>query len=123
MKKLLVVLTAVILLAVAASAENESVSMTGEIVDLHCYTGTGPHSGAHGAEHAGCANACLNRDVPAGFLADDGTLYLVVNEKMNSVKEKIAGKAGQKVTVTGKVVERSGMKVLQLVTVEPVPAG
>ncbi|HEX8154343.1 MAG TPA: hypothetical protein VF698_14510 [Thermoanaerobaculia bacterium] len=117
MKKLSVALTAVILLAVAAFAENESVSMTGEIVDLHCFTGSGPHAGLHGADHAGCANACLTRDVPPGFLADDGTLYLVVNEKMNSVKEKVAGKAGQKVTVTGKIVERSGMKVLQLATI------
>ncbi len=104
----------VILLALPTHADNESVSMKGEIVDLHCYTSRG----AHGAEHAGCANACLSRDVPAGFLAEDGTLYLLVNEKSVSVKEKVAGKAGKAVRVTGKVVERSGMKVLQLATIE-----
>src|SRR5436190_1851878 len=74
--------------------------------------------GAHGEEHAGCANGCISRDVPAGFLTEDGTLYLLVNEKMNSVKEKVAGKAGKKLTATGRVVERSGMKVLQLITLE-----
>jgi hypothetical protein len=112
MRKLLTAL--VILLAVAAFAENESVTMTGEIVDLHCYTSRG----ATGEEHAGCSNACISRDVPAGFVAEDGTLYLLVNEKPTSVKEKVAGKAGKKVKVTGKVVERSGMKALQLASVE-----
>lgn len=92
----------------------DEVTLTGEIVDLHCYTSRG----ARGEEHAGCSNACISRDVPAGLLTEDGTLYLLVNEKPNSVKEKIAGKAGKKVTARGKVVERSGLKALQLVSVE-----
>ena len=92
----------------------DEVTLKGEIVDLHCYTARG----AKGEEHAGCSNACISRDVPVGFVADDGTLYLLVNEKPTSVKEKVAGKAGKKVKVTGKVVERSGMKALQLATVE-----
>jgi hypothetical protein len=117
MKNTVLGLVLVILLAPVALAENESVaglvSLKGEIVDLHCHTSRG----AKGPEHAGCANACLSRDVPAGFLAEDGTLYLLVNEKSNSVKEKVAGKAGKPVTATGKVVERSGMKVLQLASI------
>lgn len=102
------------LLAFAGSAADEPVTMTGEIVDMHCYTSRG----AQGEEHAGCANACISRDVPAGFLAEDGTLYLLLNEKSVSVKEKVAGKAGKKVTVRGKIVEKSGIKVLQLASVE-----
>jgi hypothetical protein len=92
----------------------DEVTLTGEIVDLHCYTSRE----ARGAEHAGCANACISRDVPAGLLTEDGTLYLLLNEKSVSVKEKVAGKAGKKVTAKGKVVERSGMKALQLASVE-----
>lgn len=103
-----------ILLAAVAFAENETVTMKGEIVDLHCYTSRGEK----GEAHAGCANACISRDVPAGFIAEDGTLYLLVNEKSVSVKEKVAGRAGKPVKVTGKVVERSGMKALQLTSVE-----
>src|SRR5690349_5058286 len=101
MKSKLIWIALAILLAVAALAENETVTMPGEIVDLHCYTARG----AKGEEHAGCSNACISRDVPAGFVAEDGTLYLLVNEKPTSVKEKVAGKAGKKVKVTGKVVE------------------
>ena len=102
------------LVACIASADDAQVALKGTIVDLHCYTARG----ASGEEHAGCANACISRDVPAGFLAEDGTLYLLVNEKPVSVKEKVAGKAGKKVTVHGKVVERSGMKALQLASVD-----
>ena len=102
------------LLALFAFAADEPVTLTGEIVDLHCYTSRD----AHGEQHAGCANACISRDVPAGLLTEDGTLYLLLNEKSSSVKEKIAGKAGKKVTAKGKVVERSGMKALQLASVE-----
>jgi hypothetical protein len=102
------------LLAFAGSAADGVVSLRGEIVDMHCYISRG----AHGAEHAGCGNACINRDVPAGLLAEDGTLYLLVNEKPVSVKEKVAGKAGQKVVATGKILERNGTKAFQLVSIE-----
>jgi len=114
MKRPIALAFLLLLLAFSARAADEAVTLAGEIVDLHCYTSRG----AKGEEHAGCSNACISRDVPAGFLAEDGTLYLLVNEKPTAVKEKIAGKAGKKVTAKGKVVERDGMKALQLVSVE-----
>ena len=107
-------ITVLLLVFTATAFAADEVTLTGEIVDLHCYTSRG----ARGEEHAGCSNACISRDVPAGFLAEDGTLYLLLNEKSTSVKEKIAGKAGKKVTAKGKVVERSGFKALQLASVE-----
>jgi hypothetical protein len=110
--------TALVLLFLVAfsgvAEEAKEVTLTGEVVDMHCYTARG----AKGEEHAGCSNACLSRDVPAGFLADDGTLYLLVNEKPVAVKDKVAGKAGKKSTAKGKVVERNGVKVLQLTSIE-----
>ena len=115
MKKLIVLAAvATILLALTGRADNETVSIKGQVVDLHCYL----TRGAHGEEHAGCSNACLSRDVPAGFLADDGTLYVLVNEKPISVKEKVAGKAGKKTTAHGKVMERNGVKVLQVASID-----
>jgi len=113
MKKFALLL-AVVLLALVAVADDKTVTLTGEIVDLHCYTS----AGKHGEEHAGCSNACISRDVPAALLVEDGTLYLLVNERPVSVKDKIAGKAGKQVTATGKLIERSGVKVLQLISVE-----
>lgn len=114
MKKTIVITAVVILLAFSSRADNDFVSISGEVVDLHCYTSRG----AHGEEHSGCGNACLRRDVPAGLLTKDGTVYLLVNEKSTSVKEKVAGKAGKMVAVKGKVVERGGLKVIQVVSID-----
>lgn len=112
-----IVAAALFLLLASLSYADDPVApatLTGEIVDLHCYTSRA----AKGEEHAGCANACISRDVPAGLLTADGTLYLLLNERSSSVKEKIAGKAGKQVTAKGKVVERNGVKALQLVSVD-----
>lgn len=117
MKKI-ALLASVLLLAFALVAEDKkadkSVTLSGEVVDMHCYI----TRDAKGPDHTGCSNACLSRDVPAGFLADDGTLYLLVNEKPVSVKEKVAGKAGKKVKAHGTIVERNGVKALQLASIE-----
>jgi hypothetical protein len=112
-----IALAVLLLAALALSAADEPVTLTGEVVDLHCYTSRG----AHGAEHSGCSNACISRDVPAGLLMADGTLYLLLNEKPVAVKEKIAGMAGKTVKATGKIVERNGVKALQLASVEAQP--
>jgi len=90
------------------------VTLTGEVVDMHCYITRDAQRG--GARR--CSNACISRDVPAGFLADDGTVYLLVNEKPFSVKEKVTGKAGKKVKAHGTIVERNGVKAFQLVSIE-----
>jgi hypothetical protein len=101
------------------SAETEDVTLMGEVVDLHCYL----TRGASGTEHAGCGNACLARGVTAGFLADDGRVFVLLGGRPFSVKDQIAGLAGEKVTLTGTPVERGGVRALQLKTVERVQAG
>ena len=53
-----------------------------------------------------------------GVLTRGEYLEVMIAKDWNTVKEKVAGKAGKTVTATGKVVERNGMKVLQLLTVE-----
>jgi hypothetical protein len=98
----------------ARSAETADVTLTGEVVDLHCYL----TRGATGPEHAGCGNACLARGVTAGFLADDGRVFVLLGGRPFSVKDQIAGLAGQKVTLTGTPVERGGVRALRLKTAE-----
>jgi len=101
------------------SAETADVTLTGEVVDLHCYV----TRGAAGPDHAACANACIGRGVTPGFLADDGRVFLLLGGRPFSVKDQIAGLAGEKVTLTGTPVERGGVRAIQLKTVERVPAG
>src|SRR6187455_139056 len=103
----------------ARSADSADVTLTGEVVDLHCYL----TRGASGTEHAGCGNACLARGVTAGFLADDGRVFVLLGGRPFSVNEQIAGLAGEKVTLTGTPVERGGVRALQLKTVERVQSG
>ena len=100
--------------AVLGQAQDAStVTMKGEVVDMHCFVTR--HGGeGRGVSHAGCANACLARNVTAGFVASDGKVYLLFDEKPFPVKEKIAGLAGQAVTLTGVVVERDGVRGILL---------
>jgi hypothetical protein len=110
------ILTAGAVLAVAAglwpsvtlARADDAKSVTGEVVDLMCYL----DHGAKGEKHAGCASKCIKSGGPVGLLTKDDQLYLVVgdHEPMNS---DLAPQAGKTVTLTGKVVERNGMKLIE----------
>jgi hypothetical protein len=98
----------------AAEEKAADVSLTGTVVDMHCYV----THGLHDAKHTACANACIARGVPAGFLADDGTLYVLFDEKPFSVKEKVAGLADVPATLTGTPVVRGGIRGIQIKSIE-----
>lgn len=102
------------LVPLAGDSKNPLVKLHGTVVDMHCYV----TQGAKGEPHTGCANACIERGVTAGFLADDGTLYVLLDEKPFSVKEKIAGLADVPATITGLVSTRGGIKGIQLQSIE-----
>ncbi len=99
-----------------AEDQPADVTIQGVVVDMHCYV----TRGARDAEHAGCANACIARGVPAGFLADDGTLWVLLGERPISVKEQVKDLASVPSRVTGRPVTRSGVKGLQLKSIEKV---
>lgn len=84
-------------------------SWTGEVVDLACYL----TQGAHGADHAGCAERCVKGGQPMGLLTDDGTLVLLAaDHKDGAPYEELKAHAGKKVIVAGTLAERDGMKVV-----------
>ena len=85
----------------------KTVTMKGEIVDLMCYL----DHGAKGEKHAGCAQKCIKGGGPVGLLSDD-QVYLLVGEHQ-AINDEAASKAAQTVTVTGKLVERGGMKMIE----------
>ncbi len=98
----------------AAEEKAADVSLTGTVVDMHCYV----THGIHDAKHTACANSCIARGVPAGFLADDGTLYVLFDEKPFSVKDKVAGLADVPATLKGTPVVRGGIKGIQIKSIE-----
>ncbi len=104
-------------LALSTGAQGQpggDAALRGEVVDLHCYI----TRGAKGPDHAACGNACVSRGVSAGFLAEDGTLYVLLGEKPFSAKDAVANLVGTAITARGRVVERGGVKALQLTSSE-----
>jgi len=98
----------------AAEEKAADVSLNGTVVDMHCYV----THGIRGAKHTACSNACIARGVPAGFLAEDGTLYVLFDEKPFSVKDKVAGLADIPATLKGTPVVRGGIKGIQIKSIE-----
>jgi hypothetical protein len=83
-------------------------TVKGEVVDLMCYL----DHGAKGEKHKGCASKCIQSGGPVGLLTADDQLYLVIGDH-KPINDQLAEKAAQTVTVTGKVVERNGMKMIE----------
>lgn len=113
MKKIAMGLTA--LLAIAAmplllNAAEDAKTLTGEPIDIKCYLG-----GKSGEAHAGCAEACAKGGAPVGLLVDEAgkkQVYLLIGEGNKDIKALVAGKMGKKVTATGKVTDKDGLKVI-----------
>ena len=95
-------------------ATGAAVKLKGTVVDMHCYV----THGIRDAKHTACSNACIARGVPAGFLADDGKLYMLFGQKPFSVKETVAGLADVPAVLTGIPVERDGIRGIQIEKIE-----
>lgn len=95
----------------AAAAE---VTLSGTVVDTFCYLQNGNHS----AEHHSCSKTCIEKGVPAGFLTDDGTLYVLFDEKPGSVKDRVAGLIDVPATLKGTPMTRGGVKGIQIKSIE-----
>ncbi len=85
-------------------------TIKGEVVDLMCYL----DHGAKGESHKSCAEMCIKSGGPVGILSGD-QLYFIVGEH-KPINDQLAAKAAETVTVTGKVVERNGMKLIENAT-------
>ncbi len=95
-------------LLAADNSGAETKTIKGEVVDLMCYL----DHGAKGEKHKGCASKCIKSGGPVGLLTSDDQVYLVVGEH-KPINDELAEKAAQTVTLKGKVVEKSGMKMIE----------
>jgi len=92
----------------AADEKAATQSIKGEVVDLMCYL----DHGAKGDKHKGCAEKCIKGGGPVGLLTENDQLYLVIGDH-KPMNEELAPKAGETVTLKGKVVEKHGMKMIE----------
>jgi hypothetical protein len=99
-----------------AAAGPETASVTGEVIDLSCYV----RAGMKGAGHADCAASCGKAGVPLAILEDESEkVWIVVSEKdMEPPNAKLLPFVAKKVTVTGKVYERGGQRIIAMSTVK-----
>jgi hypothetical protein len=89
--------------------------LTGEVIDITCYL---DHDSV-GAKHADCARKCIERGMPVGLLVN-GKVYNVIVSSHESPNAKLAPFAGQVVTVTGKTIEKNGLRAIDMEDVQPV---
>jgi hypothetical protein len=95
----------------AEKAGPKTMTVAGEIVDLGCYLG----HGAIGASHRECAVKCASMGMPIGILTAKGDLYLLtINHDDATPFDQCKQWAGTNVEVTGPMMNKSGMKALQV---------
>ncbi|MEQ8419583.1 MAG: hypothetical protein RIB64_06210 [Arenibacter algicola] len=100
-------LTAFLFMFSSNAFAQSSETIKGEVLDMSCYV----TQEATGQGHKKCAQACLDKGLPAGILSEDGMVYLLVEDHnaADAYKQAISN-AAKTVEVTGKVVEKDGIK-------------
>jgi len=94
-------------------------SVTGEVIDMACYF----DDGASGPDHAACARMCIASGLPVGLKAKDGQIYVLIGKqqppspqpaaKHESLNAQLAPYAAKIVTVSGTIVTKRGMHVIE----------
>ena len=105
-----------VLLMAGEPINGKAVTMTGEVTGADCYLS----QGEHGEHHALCSKACVSHGGPMVFLAQNGTVYLVLSPKDGkpypSEVLNALGKPG--VTVHANELDSHGIKALSIQSVE-----
>jgi hypothetical protein len=79
------------------AAAGEKMTITGQVVDVSCYT----LNGASGAGHRECAQVCADKGIALGILSN-GTVYIPLGSGMaNAMNPKLREHAERQVRVTG----------------------
>ena len=94
-------------------------SVTGEVIDLACYF----DDGASGPDHAACARMCIASGLPVGLKTKNGQVYVLIGVQMppsteptakhESLNAQLAPYAAQIVTVSGTIVSKEGVNVIE----------
>lgn len=103
------------------SETNQEVTLVGEVLDLYCYM-KHPADG-QGQGHTKCAQTCIRKGLPIGFLSD-GKVYLIIGkEEHESAKDLVVDFAGMQSRLTGTLIDHDGVKAIEITKIEKVSAG
>lgn len=91
------------------------VTMVGEILDFSCYM----QIGKHGEKHRSCAQKCFKAGQPVGLLAEDGTMYMLMEEEhdprrdgLTDFRSAAVEHASHVMEVSGTLSEHAGFKAI-----------
>jgi hypothetical protein len=95
--------------------EGKPLTLTGEVVDVSCYT----QLGKRGEGHKACGAACVASGSPAGLLTTDGTLYILMPEQHHprrdgkvSLAKYLSEHMAQTLTLSGMASSHGGIHTL-----------
>ena len=80
------------------------ITVVGEIIDLSCYL----QVGKHGDKHKDCGQKCARTGQPIGLLAEDGAVYLLMDEEHNSRRDNLTDFREQAIEHMADVVKVNG---------------
>ena len=96
-------------------ADGAATRVVGTVVDIACFVG---HDSS-GAKHAKCAETCARAGNPlAIYDANTKTLYVPVSMDHKNPNTKLLPFIEKKVAVTGKVMEKAGLKGIAIEAVQ-----
>ena len=95
--------------------QGKPVTLVGEIIDLSCYL----QVGKHGDKHRDCGQKCARNGQPIGLLAEDGTVYTLIDEEhdprrdgLTTFRQQAIDNMANVVTVNGTLTEVEGQKAV-----------
>jgi type 1 fimbria pilin len=100
----------------APTLAQDSVTITGELVDTACALKKG--EGGKGEAHAACAMACAKRGQALGIMTADAIYNVASGEYTANNNAKLLEFVAKKVTVTGTVTEKDGQKSIAIKTIK-----
>ena len=96
-------------------AAGRPLTVTGEVVDVSCYT----QMGKRGEAHKACGAKCVLAGAPVGIVTADNTLYILMPEPHHprrdgqvSIAKEYSEKMASTVTVSGMASEFGGIHTL-----------
>ena len=103
----------VVIVVVALVTRTGAETVTGQLIDLACYSLNKEHTGNfHPGRGLICAQACAREGFAVGLLMSDGKVYQVAGGLAASNNAKLVPHMTHTVTITGGVSEKDGTTVI-----------
>ena len=113
MWKTIAVLMAGLFAGACGSVFAKTETVTGQVIDLYCYSMNKADTGMDHRAGRECASACARYEgQPVGLLTADGKVYQFAGGLVENNNAKIAPHVTHRVTVTGEITEKDGMPMI-----------